>query len=210
VTHFDVADTIRRLPQRYVPDVDIELLEDFPGNAKEHDLGAIMESMEANGFAGAVIAQDRGELPPRIIAGHGTRTTARAGGMQTVPVLLIECSDAVARRLVLAYNRLPQKGGYNEPLLAELLKTVATDTESGGLRGTGYDGDDVDDLVARMSSLPFATAPNTAADRDAPHTNAGDRVELRVQDPTKTSYVVSAVRALLEAHPEWKARCVSA
>lgn len=146
----DVADSIRFLPQSYVADYPVRKLKEFPGNPKEHDIGAIAESMKSSGFAGVILAQ---KSTGRIISGHGTRETARQEGAETVPVVLVDCDDKTARKLLLAFNRIPELGGYRDDLLVSMLQGLG-EGGADALRGTGWDGDDVDALLKKISAPP--------------------------------------------------------
>ena len=139
-----LGEIIRFLPQRYEESVELKTLEDWPGNPKDHDIGAIVESMRENGFYGAVRAQLSSR---RILAGHGTREALRRLKVKRVHVLWIDCDDATGARIVAADNRLSELGGYNEPALLEYLRSLQ---EQGNLRGSGYDDDDVTTLYEHV------------------------------------------------------------
>lgn len=147
------AAALLMLPQKYEAKYPLAKLKEFPGNPKEHDIGAISESMRVSGFAGAVLVQ---RSTGRIIAGHGTTETVRQRGGRTVPVILIDCDDRTARRLLLAFNRLPQLGGFRDDMLARMLASVVTEGgDAAALLGTGYDQDDVERL-AKLLRAPDA------------------------------------------------------
>lgn len=142
-------DIIRVLPQRYVERFPLAELEDFPGNPKDHDIGAINESIDANGWYGALIVQEWPDTPKYILAGHGRRDTLIGKGVTHVAVLFIECDEKTARRIVLADNRTSQLGGFDLPALAAF---VTEDAKLDNLKGTGYDGDDVDAINTQLTS----------------------------------------------------------
>ena len=140
----ELGTLIRKLPQRYEPDVEIATLEDWPGNPKDHDLGAIMHSMQEIGVYGALRVQ---ESSRRILAGHGTRQALTQLGVTTMAVLWIDCNDRDGARIVAADNRLAQLGGYNDPALLDYLVALYKDDN---LVGTGYDADDIETLYAQV------------------------------------------------------------
>lgn len=176
------ADIIKRLPQRYDPNFPVHQLEDFPGNPKDHDIGAISESIDANGWYGVLLVQDWKGVPKYILAGHGRRTTLIAKGVDHVPVILLQCDPKTARRIVLADNRTSELGGFNLPKLAEFLTAEA---ESKNLRGTGYDGDDVDDVIQRLSdyqeSLGTGDEGGDPTEPEAPKQPEVDRFQVYPQ-----------------------------
>ena len=131
--------------------VDPTTLEPHPDNVRQGDLGAVVELVRENGFVGVVYAQ---RSTRRIIAGH-TRTKAAVElAIPEVPVLWLDVDDAKARRLVLADNRASDLADYDDGALADLLRSIHDDEGAAGLVGTGFDGDDLDDLVATLDA-PF-------------------------------------------------------
>lgn len=112
-----------------------------PENPRQGDVGAIAASIQANGWFGAVIVQrDTGY----ILAGNHRVRAAAAAGADTVPALIVQCTEAEARRILLADNRTSDLATQDQVALLELLRTVAITDD---LTGTGYDGDDLDDLI---------------------------------------------------------------
>ena len=68
--------------------------------------------------------------------------------MTEVPVYWVDVDDATARRILLADNRTNDLATYDDAVLAELLTALAEDDD---LLGSGYDGDDLDDLLADIA-----------------------------------------------------------
>jgi len=62
-----------------------------------------------------------------------------------VPVERVECDDETAMRILLADNRTAEKAEREPEPLADLLESLETTDD--GLTGTGYDGDDLDELL---------------------------------------------------------------
>jgi hypothetical protein len=152
-----LGEIIKFLPQTYEADVEIKSLVDWPGNPKDHDIGAIVESMRENGVYGALRCQ---LSTRRILAGHGTREALRRLKVRRVNVLWIDCDDATGARIVAADNRLSELGGYNDAALLDYLRTLQ---ESNNLKGTGYDADDVTTLYEHV----HGEYENGERDRDA-------------------------------------------
>jgi DNA modification methylase len=115
-------------------------------------LGAILESINENGFYGSIVAQRSTGF---ILAGNHRYQAALQAGASEVPVTWVDVDDARALRILLADNRTTRLGHDNEQALAELLKELADD---GGLAGTGYDGDDLDELLKELGEEPTAPA----------------------------------------------------
>jgi DNA modification methylase len=161
-----VDDVITFLPQEFVARYPLADLAEFPGNPKEHDLGALHESIDVNGWYGAIVVQ---RATRRVLAGHGRRDALLAKGQTHGPVLLVDCDDRTARRIMLADNRLPTLGGFDALRLASFLSADAGDDN---LRGTGYDGDDVDRLLADVANPPVFG--NDGNDGDGGNGSAGN------------------------------------
>ena len=135
-----------------IESVPLRLLKPHPRNVNQGDFGAILESVETNGFYGTIVANKR---TGHIVAGNHRFAVAKHIGMDSVPVAWVDVDAEQELRILMADNRTTRLGIDNEADLAALLSELAaTDI---GLRGTGYDGDDLDDLIGKVSN-------NTAPD----------------------------------------------
>ncbi|MBW3637361.1 MAG: ParB/RepB/Spo0J family partition protein [Armatimonadetes bacterium] len=117
-----------------------------PQNVNQGDAGAIFQSIEANGFYGVVVAQ---RSTGRILAGNHRYEAAKMAGLGEIPVAWVECDDATALRILLADNRTARLGRDDDAALAELLAEISN--SAGTLEGTGYDGDDLDQLITDLA-----------------------------------------------------------
>lgn len=141
-------------------------LKPHPQNPKEHDVGAIWQSIDTFGFVGT-LTMDEGT--GYLVEGHGRLETLQAmeaepdlnppdgikldadDGAWLVPVsrgFTFAGEDAV-RAFLVASNRLVTLGGWNEPGLAQLLQDLQTKDEA-LLQATGYDPDDLQYLLAGL------------------------------------------------------------
>lgn len=111
-------------------------LKEHPDNPKRGDVDAIKESMEINGFFGAVVAQ---KSTGYVLAGNHTFRTAAAEGVDRIPVLWIDVDDDAALRILLADNKIAELGFMDEEALDAALSKLD------GLAGTGYSG--VEDAI---------------------------------------------------------------
>lgn len=146
----------------YVP---LSELRRWPRNPKGHDLGALHESYDRFGYVMPMLLDERtgrlavgngrlDALQQRKAAGKEAPGGIRASdGMWSVPVVrgVSFETDAEMDAYVIADNRLTETGGWDEPALASILADLAVEEE--GLRGVGFDKDDLDALLA---SLPAA------------------------------------------------------
>ncbi len=131
-----------------------------PKNAKDHDVGLIIESFRRFGYVspmvlnsddfllaghgrrkGLLAMQSGGELPPKNIEAEGDEWI--------VPVGIgpdFDQREGTAYRLV--DNRSTELGGYDEPQLLENLMALS---KNGGLEATGYDREDIDQLFQLLN-----------------------------------------------------------
>jgi site-specific DNA-methyltransferase (adenine-specific) len=154
------------LPQEYelVPAADLRL---HPENPNQGDVGAIAESIEENGFYGALLVQ---RSTGYVIAGNHRVKAVVAQGLGKVPVIWVDIDDDRARRILLADNKTAQMATYDEEMLGALLKDLAV--SEAGLAGTGWEGDELDRLLARSAvELGDDDVPDVP---DAPVTRPGD------------------------------------
>jgi len=132
-----------------VQHVPIDRVRAHPANPREGDVGAIWESIQENGFFGALVVQESSGC---ILAGNHRWMAAKEAGMQEVPVIYVDVGDERAMRILLADNRTNDVASYDWKTLADLLKHLESTDD--GLAGTGYDGDALDDLLGDLERLP--------------------------------------------------------
>lgn len=127
--------------------VPVSDIEPHPDNPRDGDINAIWDSIEQNGFYGAVVVQ---ESSGRILAGNHRYLAAKEAGLEEVPVIYVDVGDEKALRIMLADNRTNDLAGYDEDALDGLLDHLSSTAD--GLAGTGYgaDTDAVDDLMDRI------------------------------------------------------------
>ena len=129
----------------------IDAVQPHPRNPRQGDVGAIHQSIEVNGFYGHIVAQ---RSSGHILAGNHRWIAARQAGAKRIPVTWVDVDDDHALRILLADNRTNDLASYDLTSLAEVLVDLQA---VGALAGTGYDGDDLDDLLRDLQ--PFQ--PNT-------------------------------------------------
>ena len=153
--------TLMGLPRvmRYLETLDLPIgdPDDHPLNARRHDEAAIRESLAENGGQYRTILVRRVDYGLQILAGHGTRKVMAEEGFDTARFEVIEADDATARRIVAGDNATSDRATNDLDRLVALLKAAESD---GGLAGTGYDGDDLDNLIAQAEeeALPLLAA----------------------------------------------------
>jgi DNA modification methylase len=123
----------------------IERLREHPRNPNIGDMDAISESIDANGFYGAVVAQ---VSTGYVLGGNHRLKAAITAGMPSIPVVWVDCSDEQALRIMLADNRTTRLGHDDPALLSDLLRELSETND--GLVGTAYDGEALSSLLAQL------------------------------------------------------------
>lgn len=187
--------------------VAIDAVHPHPRNAREGDVGAISESIKANGVYKPIVVQ---RSTGAILAGNHTWKALKALGRPTVDVVYVDVDDERALRIMLADNRTSDQASYDDSALAALLEELRPTAE--GLTGTGFDGDALDDLLQELGKplrLNLDEAPPAPA---VPKTRTGDLYEmgehrLLCGDSTKASdatrLMAGAKAALLWTDPPY-------
>jgi len=147
-----------------IPVGDLALL---PGNPRQGDIGAVSESFRVNGVYQSIIV-NRGTAtgrPLEVIAGNHRAQAARQLGMGTIPAIVLDVDDEQATRIALADNRTSDLADYDTDALVLMMKSLPD------LEGTGYDGDDLDDLLRDPAPLepPASSTPGGGEPRTCPH-----------------------------------------
>ena len=136
---------MRRMTEAQVQQVSVDDLIVHPENPRQGDIGAIITSIEHNGWYGTVVAQ---KSTGYVLAGNHRLLAARSVGIDTVPVYWVDVDDATAKRILLADNRTAELASYDDERLAELLTTALEDDD---LLGTGWTPEAVEDLLQTMT-----------------------------------------------------------
>jgi DNA modification methylase len=130
-------------------DVALDAIALHPENVRQGDVGAISESLAKHGQYRPIVVQQSTGF---ILAGNHTYKAAAALGWKKISAVYVDVDDEQARRIMLIDNRLSDLASYDEDALVALLSELAKTAE--GLDGTGYDGDDLDDLIAALDDTP--------------------------------------------------------
>jgi len=149
----------------------------LPRNAKAHDLGAVHTSIDAFGFIDTITIN---RTTGRIIGGHGRvdalqqqkargksapRGIREQGGEWLVPALMVDIPAEQEEAAAIALNRSGERGGWDDTTLAAVLADLAASNEE-MLHATGFDGDDLDALLAELGSDAGNDAEDPGAQMD--------------------------------------------
>lgn len=154
-----------------VTSVPLADLKPWPGNARQGDVGAIVESLRHHGQYRPLVVQ---ASTGHVIAGNHTLQAARELGWQDIAVTMLDVDDDQAQRINIVDNRTQDLATNDEYALAQLLRDLAG-TED-GLAGTGYDGDDLDDLLTELEAGEDRSGQDTDPGEppEEPRTKPGD------------------------------------
>lgn len=166
----------------------IKAIRQYPGNAKQGDVAAILESLRSNGQYRAIVVREHGGKHTSLAGNHTVLAIALHGrGDCGIPAKIdgkerpcglcrntewdpvarcdvITCDENTALRINLADNRTSELGGHDEHALALLLAEL-----DGDLTGTGYSDSDLEDL---LTALDQAAAVQEDYDDEPEQTHA--------------------------------------
>jgi len=133
-----------------------------PQNPRQGDVGAICESLDANGFYGAILIQKSSE---RILAGAHRHKSMKARGATQIPVIIIDVDDEKALDIMLADNATADQADYDRAALPALLEQIHE--RRGNLDGTGYTTERLQELLDDLSAKE-ADGKEKEKEKDAP------------------------------------------
>lgn len=111
-------------------DGDHDPLKEHPQNPNRGDVAVIDESIDENGWYGAVIAQVGTGY---ILTGNHRYRAAKARGAKEIPVIWKDVDDEIAVKIMLGDNQIARRAQMDEETLNLLLDSLET------TRGTGFD-----------------------------------------------------------------------
>ncbi len=142
----------------------------YAANSRTHSdaqIAQIAASITEFGFTNPVLIDGEGG----IIAGHGRVLAAKALGLASVPVLVLDHLTAAQRRAyVIADNRIALSGGWDEDILRAEIEALG---DSFDLDLLGFDGDELDALLNPPTVAEAEESPPPEPPSD-PVTRAGD------------------------------------
>jgi len=136
--------------------VDINSVFPYPMNARQGDVGLISESLAKNGQFRPIVVNKRDNS---ILVGNHTWKAAKMLGWKEIATTFIDVDDEAAAKIVLADNRTADLGSYDHVELAEILQTLPA------FEGTGYDGDDLDELMQEVAGWGIKEKQTKVSDK---------------------------------------------
>jgi hypothetical protein len=126
--------------------VQITNLIPYPANPREGDVGAIIESLEANGQYRPIVANKR---TGHILTGNHTYLAAKALGWFEIAVSWVDVDEDQELKIVLIDNRTSDLATYDTVELKTHLVNSA-----GQFKGTGFQAEDVSEILSGGQSKP--------------------------------------------------------
>jgi len=111
----------------------------------------IAESIKAFGFTNPILTDENNT----IVAGHGRLSAAQLLGIDRVPTIRLEkLSEDQIRAYILADNKLAEKAGWDESILAIELQHLMTVDLGFDVTITGFEVPEIDLILQRTESKP--------------------------------------------------------
>lgn len=170
----------------------LEDLNPHHANARDGDVGAIIESIETNGLYRPIVVNRGNQTgrPNEILAGNHTHEAMRLLETDRIPVTWVDVDETTATRILLVDNRSNDLATYRDDELAELLVGLSDGHGADALKGTGFDGDDLDDLLLMLEP---PSLDDLAADYEPPDEDTNDvTINLKVAPETKAAWTTWA------------------
>lgn len=183
---------------RYLRTVELPVdeLVDWPGNPRLHDERLIDASIELYGQTRSVMCRELPDGRVQLLGGHGTRDGFKRAGYATVRCEVIEVTDDdIARGIVSMDNRANDRAGYDdELLLAELQRAEQSPL---GLDGTGWNGDEMDDLRAQLEEAGRQTVAAAQAQPALPGAGGENSTQDKGLTDLAANYAGASVRSVV-------------
>jgi DNA modification methylase len=126
----------------------VDSLKSNPGNSRthsKHQIRQIADSIKAFGFTNPVLLDKNGV----VIAGHGRLEAAKLLGIPQAPTIRLEdLSPDQVRAYAIADNRLAEKAGWDQSILAIELQHLLTIDSELDVTITGFDIPEIDLLLS--------------------------------------------------------------
>lgn len=128
--------------------VPLSKLQLHPRNYRDHDVGAIAESLRRWGPWRALVVQRSTNF---ILVGNGEAKAFDLLGTELVPVRWIDVDDQNALAILLADNWIPGRGRNMDPELLEVMQELQEEREL--FAAAGVDDDDLEALEREVADL---------------------------------------------------------
>lgn len=169
-----VPTSSHRLHDLAVVNQSVASLSPYARNARTHtkeQIRQIADSIQAFGFTTPILVDKQNT----IIAGHGRLRAAQLLGMTRVPTICLEnLTEDQVRSYILADNKLAEKAGWDESILAIELGHLLTVDLGFDITVTGFEVPEIDLIIQGASSKPDVEEDPEPLPQGPPITQPGD------------------------------------
>ena len=116
-----------------------------PRTISDDEFAALVRSLKRFGFTQPILVRKENRV---IIAGNQRVRAARKLGMRTIPTVVIQRNLADSQMMKVALNRI--SGKFDDDLLGQLLADLEADNPGIDLSLTGFDSNEVHDLLESL------------------------------------------------------------
>lgn len=166
--------SIESVPELSVVYRPVDELKDYPRNARihsKHQIRQIADSIKAFGFTNPVLLDNQNT----IIAGHGRMAAAKLLGVSLVPTIRLEnLSPDQIRAYVLADNRLAEKAGWDQSILAIELQHLLKIDSDFDVTITGFEVPEIDLILQTAAATQDPDDAFEIAETDQAVSQLGD------------------------------------
>jgi ParB-like chromosome segregation protein Spo0J len=148
----------------------ISTLHFHPDNARTHDIGLLVESLERHGQYRPLVVQKRTK---HVLAGNGTLEAMRYLGWTEAVVDLIDVDDRQAKEILAVDNKATDHGGYDPEALTQLIVSF-----DGDYAGTGYTDREAQALLDEATERERAISTMLAHQADDITRQAGPEEDI--------------------------------
>ena len=135
---------------------DVQYLKPYARNARTHSkrqIHQIADSIKAFGFTNPILTNGS----RTIVAGHGRVEAAKLLGMNKVPTIRLEnLNEDQVRAYILADNKLAEKAGWNNEILAIELQHLTSVDLGFEVTLTGFEIPEIDLILLTVAPHFFA------------------------------------------------------
>jgi len=149
-------------------EVGVDELRLYAGNPRRGRVDLIAEGLERYGQYRPIVAR---RADGTVVVGNHMLRAARQLGWRSVQVLYVDLSDEKSKQLLVWDNRTSDLADNDTEALVELLEGLD------GLEGTGYEQEDLDELLDELDVDPLVPEDVPPLPPE-PHTRPGEVIEL--------------------------------
>mgnify|MGYP000904053237 CR=1 FL=1 len=139
----------------------------------DHVVDQLAATIKELGFSDPIVARTENRM---VIAGHTRLKAALKLGLEVVPVRWMDVTDLRARQLAIASNKLGERAAWDDGVLSEVLRQIASDAPEFDSQLLGFSSVELDKLIGDAGS--WQDGDDVSSD------------EIGDYDPDKETFVV--------------------